>query len=171
MGKPKGKTTAYAFFVQEQKDEFQKANPEKKIVFGDFMKECGAKWRELEPEDKIPFEKQAAKDAKRWAREMEDYEPDDEPAKKKKKKKDPNAPKRPQTAFFLFSADHRAEAKSQLPEGSRVGDVAKKLGELWADADADTKKKYQDQAEINKAQYEKDMNEYRAQQANGDEDY
>ena len=87
MGKPKGKTTAYAFFVQEQKDEFQKANPEKKIVFGDFMKECGAKWRELEPEDKIPFEKQAAKDAKRWAREMEDYEPDDEPAKKKKKKK------------------------------------------------------------------------------------
>lgn len=227
MGKPKGKTTAYAFFVQEQKDEFQKANPEKKIVFGDFMKECGAKWRELEPEDKVPFEKQAAKDAKRWAREMEDYEPDDEPAKKKKKKKvinlyehnfkinfyllnfflssglsqkiilpnvkppsqfliflyyrsyvksyfsikDPNAPKRPQTAFFLFSADHRAEAKSQLPEGSRVGDVAKKLGELWADADADTKKKYQDQAEINKAQYEKDMNEYRAQQANGDEDY
>ena len=83
----RGKTTAYAFFVQEQKDEFQKANPEKKIVFGDFMKECGAKWRELEPEDKIPFEKQAAKDAKRWAREMEDYEPDDEPAKKKKKKK------------------------------------------------------------------------------------
>ena len=60
MGKPKDKTTAYAFFVQEQKDEFQKANPEKKIVFGDFMKKCGAKWHKLEPKDKVPFEKQAA---------------------------------------------------------------------------------------------------------------
>ena len=87
MGKPKGKTTAYAFFVQDQKDEFQKDNPGKKIVFGDFMKECGAKWREIEPEDKKPYEKKAAKDAKRWAREMEDYEPEDEPASKKKKRK------------------------------------------------------------------------------------
>ena len=47
--------------MQEQKDEFQKANPAKKIAFGNFMKECGAKWRELEPEDKVPIEKQAAK--------------------------------------------------------------------------------------------------------------
>lgn len=33
---------------------------------------------------------------------------------------DPNAPKRPQTAFFLFAADHRAEAKKTLPEGNSV---------------------------------------------------
>ena len=87
MGKPKGKTTAYAFFVRNQKDEFQEANPGGKIVFGDFMKECGAKWRELEQADKKPFEKKAKADAVRYARQMDDYEPEEVSAKKKKRKK------------------------------------------------------------------------------------
>ena len=52
-----------------------------------------------------------------------------------------------------------------------MGQVAKKLGELWAECDEEQKKKYQDQAEINKAQYEKDMNEYRANQGAGEDDY
>ena len=67
--------------------------------------------------------------------------------KRQKRKKDPNAPKRPQTAFFVFSAkvldyyysvpvfnfllQFRAEVKNELGEGSRVGDVAKELGKRW----------------------------------------
>jgi len=87
MGKPKGKTTAYSYFVQKQKEVFQADNPGGKIVFGDFMKECGAKWRELEASDKTPFEKKAKKDAVRYAREMDDYEPEDGSNKTKKRKK------------------------------------------------------------------------------------
>ena len=87
MGKPKGKTTAYAYFVQKEKEIFQEENPGSKIVFGDFMKECGAKWRAIEDDDKKPFEKKAKADAVRFAREMDDYEPDEAPAKKKKRKK------------------------------------------------------------------------------------
>jgi len=169
MGKPKGKSTAYAFFVQHQKAIFQDENPDQKIVFGDFMKECGEKWRALDPSDKVPFETKAKADAVRHAREMDDYEPEEGSNKKKKRKKDPNAPKRPQTAFFLFSGEHREEAKASLPDGARVGDVAKRLGEMWAECDDDEKKVFQDQAEINKAQYEKDMQRYNA--SKNDDDY
>jgi len=169
MGKPKGKSSAYVFFVQHQKQLHQDANPDEKIVFGDFMKECGAKWRELDEQEKEPFQAKAAEDAERYEREMEDYEPVDEPAKRgKKRKKDPNAPKRPQTAFFLFSGENREAAKAELPEGARVGEVAKQLGIMWAECPPDEKKKFQEQAEINKAQYEKDMQKYHAE---NDTDY
>ncbi|CBY20139.1 unnamed protein product [Oikopleura dioica] len=80
-------------------------------------------------------------------------------------KKDPNAPKRPQTAFFLFAADNRADAKKCLPEGSRVSEVAKKLGVMWKEVDAKTKEKYQSQAEENKAKYAEEMEAYRNSQA------
>ena len=47
-----------------------------------------------------------------------------------------------------------------MPDGSSVGEVAKELGRRWAEVDDDTKKKYQDAAEVNKAKYEKEMEEY-----------
>merc|ERR1712241_147257 len=80
--------------------------------------------------------------------------------KKRKVKKDPNAPKRPQTAFFLYAADFRAEVRSGLPDGSTVGEVAKELGRRWGELGDAEKSKYQEQAEKNKAQYEKDMEAY-----------
>ena len=87
MGKPKGKTTAYAFFVRQQKEMFDSENPEGKIVFGDFMKDCGEKWRELGEDEKTPFQEKAAEDAERWSREMENYEPEEETGQKKKRRK------------------------------------------------------------------------------------
>lgn len=74
--------------------------------------------------------------------------------------KDPNAPKRPQTAFFLFAADFRAEVRAGLPDGSTVGEVAKELGRRWGSLGDDEKSKYQQASEKNKAQYEKDMEAY-----------
>ena len=47
-----------------------------------------------------------------------------------------------------------------MPEGSTVGEVAKELGRRWGGLDDDEKSKYQQQAEKNKAQYEKDMEAY-----------
>ncbi|CAO2630747.1 High mobility group protein B1 (Fragment) [Lemmus lemmus] len=48
----------------------------------------------------------------------------------KKKFKDPNAPKRPPSAFFLFCSEYRPKIKGEHP-GLSIGDVAKKLGEMW----------------------------------------
>lgn len=44
--------------------------------------------------------------------------------------KDKNAPKRPQSAYFLWMNENRESIKEKHP-GLSVGEVAKKSGELW----------------------------------------
>jgi len=107
------------------------------------------------------------KDKQRYEREMAHYVPQDgfQKGKRQKRKKDPNAPKRPQTAFFVYSAKFRAEVKSELGEGSRVGDVAKELGKRWKQMTDADKKEYSDEAARQKADYEVAMEEYRANDA------
>ena len=66
-------------------------------------------------------------------REMASYEPAPGAGGKKRKagqKKDPNAPKRPLSAFFHFCGEHRAAIKEKNPDFS-VGDIAKELGARW----------------------------------------
>ena len=87
MGKPAGKKSAYTYFVQAEKESWQKQNPDSKIVFGDFMKTCGAKWKTLDEEAKEPFAVKAQADAKRYADEMEDYIPESGERSKKRKVK------------------------------------------------------------------------------------
>ncbi|KAM7339525.1 hypothetical protein ACRRTK_000140 [Alexandromys fortis] len=77
------------------------------------------------------------------------------------KKKDPNAPKRPPSAFFLFCPEHRPKIKSEHP-GLSVGDTAKKLGEMWSEQSAKDKQRYEQKAAKLKEKYEKDIAAYRA---------
>lgn len=58
--------------------------------------------------------------------------------------------KRAPTAYLLFSTDHRAEVLAANP-GLPFAEVGKKLGEMWAAADADTKAAYQAKHEAQKA--------------------
>jgi len=97
--KPKGVTSAYAFFLQFKRGEAKKAG--RKVDFTEFSQECSAEWREMDDEDKKEYQEQAKKDKKRYQKEMESYVPPDdadEPKargkKKGKKIKDKNAPKR-----------------------------------------------------------------------------
>ncbi|XP_038995572.1 high mobility group B protein 7-like [Hibiscus syriacus] len=58
-------------------------------------------------------------------------EPNPKKLKKLKKGKDPNAPKRPPTAFFLFMDDFRKSYKEANPDAKGVTGVAKEGGEKW----------------------------------------
>lgn len=42
----------------------------------------------------------------------------------------PEPPKRPATAYMMFTADHRAKAKEKNPELT-FGELGKFLGEMW----------------------------------------
>ena len=85
-----------------------KANPGVKISFGDFSKQCGQKWQGMDEDAREPFGEKASEDKIRYDREMADYVPPDGAANgkrgAKKRKKDPDAPKRPPSAFFVFSS-------------------------------------------------------------------
>lgn len=86
-GKPKGKTSAYAFFSAETKERNKEMGIE--LDFAEFSRTVSAEWKKVE--DRSKYEKLAEADKLRWEREMEEFGPVE---KKKKKKKDANAPKR-----------------------------------------------------------------------------
>ncbi|CAF3712203.1 unnamed protein product [Rotaria sordida] len=76
------------------------------------------------------------------------------------KQKDPNAPKRPLSAFFIFSQDERPKIKLQNASLS-VADVAKVIGEKWRAAPDDLKRKYEKAAKEAKERYEIELQAYK----------
>lgn len=85
--KPKGRTSAYAFFVQNRREDYKKQG--KQVEFQLFSKECSAEWKEWKKaheDDDCMFHKKAEEDRKRFEKEMAHYQPPmDSPGKKGKK--------------------------------------------------------------------------------------
>uniref|UniRef100_A0A3B4YPV9 High mobility group protein B2 n=1 Tax=Seriola lalandi dorsalis TaxID=1841481 RepID=A0A3B4YPV9_SERLL len=151
--KPRGKTSSYAFFVATCREEHKKKHPGTSVSFAEFSKKCSERWKTMSAKEKVKFEDLAKNDKVRYDREMKSYVPP-KGAKKGKKKKDPNAPKRPPSAFFVFCSDHRPRIKEEHP-GISIGDIAKKLGELWATQSSKDKAPYEAKAGKLKEKYEK----------------
>ena len=59
--------------------------------------------------------------------------------RKKKSKKDPNAPKKPLSAYMLWLQENRESIKRKYPGSTSVADVAKRAGEIWKTLTADDK--------------------------------
>jgi len=62
-----------------------------------------------------------------------------------KKPKDPNAPKKPASAYFLFSARIRNEVAAANPDKKQT-EIAKVIGQRWKEMAAADKKQYDDEA-------------------------
>lgn len=81
---------------------------------------------------------------------------------KKQKNKDPDAPKRPMSAYMLWLNASREKIKSDNP-GISIIELSKKAGELWkAMSPKEKKEEWDTKAVIAKKEYEKKMEEYRA---------
>ncbi|XP_030643755.1 high mobility group protein B2a isoform X2 [Chanos chanos] len=158
--KPRGKMSSYAFFVQDCREKHKSKNPGTSVNFAEFSKKCSERWKALSGSEKGKYEEMARNDKVRYDREMKSYVPP-KGAKKGKKKKDPNAPKRPPSAFFIFCSDKRPDVKSKNP-GISIGDVAKKLGELWSKLSPKEKSPYEQKAQKLKEKYDKDLAAYRS---------
>lgn len=161
--KPRGRMTAYAFFVQTCREEHKKKHPDETVIFKEFSKKCAERWKTMSDKEKKRFHEMADKDKKRYDTEMQSYVPpkgEKIRGKKRKQIKDPNAPKRSLSAFFWFCNDERGQVKANNPDYG-VGDIAKELGRKWADAEPHTKQKYEAMAEKDKARYEREMMEYK----------
>ncbi|XP_024893529.1 high mobility group protein DSP1-like [Temnothorax curvispinosus] len=158
--KPRGRMTAYTYFVKSCHQEHKKKHPKRKIYPQFFAKNCGKRWKTMSDIEKKRFHEMAEKDKKRYDTEMQNYTPpkgeNKGRGKKRKHIKDHNAPKRSLSAFFWFCNDERGKVKMLNPE-YRVGDIAKELGKKWSDADPETKSKYEAMAEKDKARYEREV--------------
>lgn len=83
---------------------------------------------------------------------------------KGKKKKDPNAPKKPMTAFIIYCNDHRDALKKQSPDLT-FGELAKEHGKRWKELSPAKKAEFEKRAKADKDRYEKDMAAYNKKSA------
>lgn len=171
--KPKRPTSAYFYFAQHKRDEYSKAGtPITRVA--DFTKQVSEEWRGLTPSAKKPFEEKAKIDKGRYDSEMANYKGRKTPSK------DPNKPKRPCSAYFLFLADFRSENKEKYSEHK---DLIKAAGAAWQDMSEQEKKPYEKKADEEKKKYNEAMSVYnkggsggpsakklKTEEENGDED-
>jgi len=79
--------------------------------------------------------------------------------KPKRKKKDPNAPKRPTSAYFYFAGDVRPGIREENPD-MKVTQVMCLIAEKWRELEDEDKKPFEEQAAKDRKRYEKEMKQY-----------
>ncbi|XP_020248415.1 HMG1/2-like protein [Asparagus officinalis] len=89
------------------------------------------------------------------------------PVKKAKAVKDPNKPKRPPSAFFIFMEEFRKQFKEKNPNNKQVSVVGKAAGDKWKSLSAAEKAPYEAKAAKRKADYNKTMVAYNKNLSDG----
>ncbi|OUZ99078.1 High mobility group box domain [Macleaya cordata] len=84
--------------------------------------------------------------------------------KEKLANKDPNKPKRPPSAFFVFLEEFRKTYKLEHPNVKAVSAVGKAGGEKWKSLSTAEKAPYEAKAAKRKSEYEKVMAAYNKKQ-------
>ncbi|KAH6807986.1 high mobility group B3 [Perilla frutescens var. frutescens] len=87
--------------------------------------------------------------------------------KKGKPAKDPNKPKRPASAFFVFMEDFRKTYKEKHPNNKSVSAVGKAGGEKWKSMSEAEKAPFVAKAEKRKVEYEKTLQAYNKKLSDG----
>ncbi|KAI4325772.1 hypothetical protein MLD38_031139 [Melastoma candidum] len=85
----------------------------------------------------------------------------------KKAAKDPNKPKRPASAFFVFMEEFRVQYKQKHPNNKSVAAVGKAGGDKWKSMSEADKAPYVAKAEKRKEEYNKKMQAYNKRSAEG----
>ena len=100
-------------------------------------------WRNLGAEERAKYDEMAREDKARYELEKASYTGPPGGASAKKQR-DPNAPKRPMSAFLAFANSRRAEVKAQNPDCSN-GEISKILSNMWKEAAEEVTQKYRDE--------------------------
>jgi hypothetical protein len=100
-------------------------------------------WKTLSPDEREIWEEMARRDKARYEVEKKFYNGPWKVLATKRSQKDPNAPKRPMSAFLAFSNLKRAEVKEMNP-GLGNSERSRVLAKMWKEAPEDERKEYID---------------------------
>lgn len=142
--KPKRATTAYFYYLSSERELAKKEGRESNRI-AEFTKQISAKWRALSEDERKPFEDKAATDKARYQDQMKIFTG-----------KDPDKPKRPQSAYFIFLGEFRNKHKGQYAHK----DILRKAGEKWNQMSTEDKKPFEEGAEKGRKVYEEKMKNY-----------
>lgn len=101
----------------------------------------------MEPLEKQKFEEMARQDKTRYDIERKNYKPPPGMSLTSKRKRDPDAPKRPMSAYLSYANKLRAKVKSNNPDCSN-GEISKILSNMWKGMSDDERKEYKDNEQM-----------------------
>merc|ERR1719414_2769640 len=124
----------------------------------------------MSPADKKKYEDLAAKDKERFQQEVQTLGKRQRQSKGeragKRAKKDKDAPKRPMSAYFLWTQENRENVIQQHNLNPKaVTEFTKKAAESWKGVSDAVKQEYEKKAAAAKAQYQKDLEAYKQSKA------
>merc|ERR1740116_838617 len=168
--KPKKALSAYWLFTNKVREGVTQEIRDKnsgKANFGEVARTMSARWGALSTEEKKEFEDQAEEDKKRYAQELKIYLEASDLAGTLRKKYEHLIPKKPMTAYFLFSQDptQREKATAALKEAGVETDnkkLASKLGEMWKAASAEEKMAFQERHTQEQGEFLRKQKEWQA---------
>jgi len=180
---PKRPQSSYFVFSNKRRKEMKETNPDKKLT--EISKMIAAEWKLLDDAAKKPYEQEAKVLKEKYETDSKKYKETSQyrefqkklktwkapegngkskgkktDGKREKKLKDVNAPKKPQSAYFLFAGDRRPKLRATHPD-KKITELAKLLGAEWKGMSEAEKKPWDERAKKVKEQYEKDVETYR----------
>jgi len=117
-------------------------------------------WRSLEPTQRQKFEEMARQDKARYDIEKKNYVPPPGTSLTSKRKRDPDAPKRPMSAYLSYANKLRGKVKSENPYCSN-GEISKILSGMWKGMADDERKEYKANEQILWDKYREKMVEWK----------
>ena len=106
-----------------------------------------AAWRSLGPLEREKFDEMARQDKARYDIEKRNYVPPPGMSLTSKRTRDPDAPKRPMSAYLSYANKLRAKVKSENPKCSN-GEISKILSGMWKGMSDDKRKQYKDNEQV-----------------------
>lgn len=182
---PKQAPSAWQIFFTEELQKIKAESPDERLNVAHVAKDAGQRYAALPDSAKEEFARRSHEAKEQWEKEMSDWKakltPEDirqenlyRSAQRKAGKsrkgnlKDPNAPKKPLSAYFLFLRAIRADPTmtQAVFEGEQETTKQSVLAAAkWRGLSETDKQPYLERAEADKARYERLRREY--EQANG----
>jgi hypothetical protein len=122
-------------------------------------------WKNLSPKERGVYEEMSRLDKERYDIEKETYTGPWKILKQRKRLKDPDAPKRPMSAFLMYSNGKRAAVKREKPSLSNA-DISRLLAERWRSAPAEERKIFIDLELKQRQKYKDKLVKWRIEQHN-----
>jgi hypothetical protein len=156
---PKRPMSAFFLYMKENRENIKRDNPTAEFL--DIPRIGAEQWKALKPSAKTKYEAMADREKQRYATEMSTYVPSPEDKKKKRKKKDPNAPKRPSSAYICYVNSRLDRLRKEQPQ-LKMPEVMTALGAEWRGLDARSKRPFEESAAKDKVRYQNESAKYNA---------
>ena len=121
-------------------------------------REVGIRWKTLTKEEKKKYEERFRENKEKYRLDKENFEEATESSaapEKKSKKKDPQALKKPLTAFMEFGKEERPKIVASLGK-IPLAEVGRELGRRWRSLSVEEKKTYETRSLANQLSYRKE---------------